>query len=279
MMANHWPLGLDILRTIIKADGDGHLMENFFGFHGKMGWTFSSNLLGAKSWGTVEPRNLEVMMGSKFEEWGLGPRRPIMFPVVGEGIFIQEGPAWKHSREVLRPQFAYGQYDDMGIFEEAVEDLFEAIEKEVEKGGVVELQGLFFKLTLDTTTAFLFGESVKSLLDMEEGEVGEQNFAQAFNTAQTYIQQRFRLGDFYWVAGGKKFKAACKSINDFTDRLIERGLGREKKKVLKEGEKGQYVFLDTVAEKVQDKDELRGQAINILAAGRDTTAALLSWVL
>jgi cytochrome P450 len=217
-------------------------------------------------------------------DWGMGPRRPITFPMFGDGIFTQEGPAWKHSRELLRPQFQHSQYDDMAIFEKAVEDLFTALDKEIETdGGVVDLQPLFYKLTLDTTTAFLFGESVKSLLEPEgkekKGEVGEQNFAQAFNTAQIYIQERFRLGDFYWLSGGKKFRNACRLVNEFADQLIDRGLNRGKKEVAKEGGKGKYVFLDTVAEKVKTRDALRGQAVNILAAGRDTTAALLSWVL
>lgn len=255
-------------------------MDTFLSFHRKMGWTFSNKILGAQSWGTVEPRNLEAIQSTNFEDWGMGPRRPITFPMFGDGIFTQEGPAWKHSREMLRPQFQHSQYDDMTIFEEAVEDLFTALEGEIEKGGgVVDLQPLFFKLTLDTTTAFLFGESVKSLSLLEPEEDGEHNFAQAFNTAQIYIQQRFRLGDLYWLSGGKKFQAACTSVNDFADQLIHHGLNREKKEVAKEGEKEKYVFLDTVAEKVKTRDELRGQAVNILAAGRDTTAALLSWVL
>lgn len=126
--------------------------------------------------------------------------------------------------------------------------------------------------------AFLFGESVKSLRDTHTEEKGETGFAQAFNEVQIYIQKRFRLGDFYWVYGGKKFRAACKAVNNFADRLIDHGLNREKADSAS-GEKGRYVFLDTVAEAVKTKDALRGQAINILAAGRDTTAGLLSWVL
>lgn len=264
----------------MQADASGHLMDTFLGFHRKLGWTFSNKLLGGQSWGTVEPRNLEAMMSTNFDDWGLGPRRPIMFPAFGDGIFVQEGPAWKHSREILRPQFNHSQYDDMDIFEEAVEDLFTAIDTTLEKeGGVLDFQPLFFKLTLDTTTAFLFGESVKSLRDTETEEQGEMGFAQAFNEAQIHIQQRFRLGDFYWMSGGKKWRAACKAVNDFADRLIDHGLNREKTDSAKVGEKGKYVFLDTVAEAVKTKDALRGQTVNILAAGRDTTAGLLSWVL
>ncbi|KAE9989347.1 hypothetical protein EG327_002824 [Venturia inaequalis] len=263
----------------MQADASGHLMDTFLGFHRKMGWTFSSTVLGGQSWGTVEPRNLEAMMSTNFEDWGLGPRHPIMFPAFGSGIFVQEGPAWKHSREILRPQFNHSQYDDMDIFEEAVEDLFISIDMTLKQdGGVLDMQPLFFKLTLDTTTAFLFGESVKSLRDTQTEEQEGMGFAQAFNEVQIYIQQRFRLGDFYWMAGGKKFRAACKAVHNFADRLIDHGLNRDKADGAGAGGKKKYVFLDTVAEAVKTRDALRGQAINILAAGRDTTAGLLSWV-
>jgi cytochrome P450 len=214
----------------------------------------------------------------------MGRRRPITFPFFGDGIFKQEGPAWEHSRELLRPQFQHWQDDDMALFEDTVQDLFTALDKEIKKGnGVVDLQPLFHEFTLDTTSAFLLGESVKSLLEPEveegKGEVGEQSFAQAFNTAHIYIQKRYRLGNFYWASGGRKFRAACKLVNGFADQLIDRGLNWEKKDFARDGERSKYVFLDSVAEKVKARDALGGQAVSILTAGRDTTAAIMSWVL
>ncbi|QDS75299.1 hypothetical protein FKW77_001309 [Venturia effusa] len=260
---NRWPFGLDHLSTVIQADASGHLMEAFLGFHRSMGFTFENRILGTYSWATIEPRNLEAIMSTHFEDWGLGPRRPIMFPAFGDGIFVQEGPAWKHSREMLRPQFNHSQYDNMDNFEEAVEDLFTAIEAAQEKGNdAVDVQPLFFKFTLDTTSA----------------DKGEMGFAQAFNEVQVYIQHRSRLGDFYWLSGGKKFRKACKTVSDFADWLIDHGLRREKISSATAGQKGKYVFLDTIAEAVKTKEALRGQTVNILAAGRDTTAGLLSWV-
>jgi len=192
----------------------------------------------------------------------------------GDGIFTQEGHAWKHSRELLRPQFIHSQYDNMAVFEEAVKDLFDILPRE----GVVDLQPFFAKLTLDTTTAYLFGESVRSLLDAEEDskdDIGEQSFAQAFNIAQSYIQDRFRLGNLYWLINGKKFRKSCRLVHSYADQLIDRNLNRHGK----EEEKGKYVFLDAVAENIPNRDALRGQTVNILVAGRDTTAVLLSWIL
>lgn len=56
-------------------------------------------------------------------DFGLGLRRPGCLPFLGEGIFVHDGLAWKHSREVLRRQFARVQANNLEIFEEFVEDL------------------------------------------------------------------------------------------------------------------------------------------------------------
>jgi cytochrome P450 len=201
----------------------------------------------------------------------MGPRREITFPMFGDGIFTQEGPAWKHSREMLRPEFVHKQYESLDVFRNAVDDLIAAIPA---NGGVVDLQPLFFRLTLDTTTAFLFGESVRSLRAPDSA--GEQTFADAFNTAQEYVAKRFRLLDLYWLIGGSKFRKACNDVHEFADQIIERNLSEKRQNSEAEGTS---TFLDTVAQNIPDRRALRSQIINILVAGRDTTACLLAWTL
>lgn len=190
-----------------------------------------------------------------------------MFPFFGDGIFTQEGDAWKHSRELLRPQFVHKQYDDLQLFQDVVDNLISVLPKQ----GVVDLQPLFFRLTLDTTTAFLFGDSVDSLKTPKMA--AESNFASAFNIAQDFVAKRMRLQDLYWLVGGKKFDAACKDVHWFADQIIDHNLSRESK----DDDSGKYVFLDFLEKNTSDRTELRSQIINILVAGRDTTACLLSW--
>src|SRR5271154_4809797 len=151
----------------------------------------------------------------------MGPRRKVMFPFFGDGIFTQEGTAWKHSRELLRPQFVHKQYDDLDVFRDAVDNLIGAIPKE----GVVNIQPFFFRLTLDITTAFLFGESVDSL--KKPGSTGESTFATAFNIAQDFIAKRMRLQGLYWLVGGTEFTRACENVHRFADQIIERNLSRD----------------------------------------------------
>ena len=199
----------------------------------------------------------------------MGPRREITFPMFGEGIFNQDGDAWKQSRELLRPQFHFKEYSDLSMFKDATDNLLKAIPA---AGGIVDLQPLFFRLTLDVTTEFLFGESIESLKVPEA--TGEQTFADAFNIAQEYVAKRFRLLDLYWLIDGKKFRDACKQVHFFADKIIDRNLLENSLE-----NQGKYVFLKAMADKTPDRTVLRSQIINILTAGRDTTACLLSWTL
>lgn len=185
----------------------------------------------------------------------------------GEGIFTQDGEAWKHSREILRPQLFHRKYENLDILRESVEDLLAAISN---AGGIVDLQPLFFRFTLDVTAAFLFGESTKSLRSPEVA--GEDTFASSFDTAQTYVAKRFRLLDLYWLIGGKEFYQACDRVHRFADQIIDRNLSPGSSDTTKDN------FLHSVNREVKDRDALRGQIVNILTAGRDTTACLLSWV-
>ena len=192
----------------------------------------------------------------------------------GDGIFTQEGAAWKHSRELLRPQLVHRQYENLELFAEPIDDLLNALPQ---VGGVVNLQPLFFRFTLDITTAFLFGESIHSLESPDAAQ--ENTFAGAFDFAQKYVVKRFRLLDLYWLIGGKKFHEACQTVHDFADHIIDQNLSSKSEGPHDSQDNARYVFLRSVAKAYPDREALRGQIINILAAGRDTTACLLSWTL
>jgi cytochrome P450 len=186
----------------------------------------------------------------------------------GEGIFTQDGDAWKHSRDILRPQLFHRKYENLEVFRGSIDDLLEALPS----AGVVDLQPLFFRLTLDVTAAFLFGESTKSL--RSPSVAGEDTFASAFDTAQKYVAKRFRLLDLYWLIGGKEFRQACERVHRFADQIIDRNLSSDEC-----SEEKKDNFLYSVNKEIADRIALRGQIVNILTAGRDTTACLLSWTL
>jgi cytochrome P450 len=150
---------------------------------------------------------------------------------------------------------------------------------------VFDIQELFFRLTLDSATEFLFGESVNSLssnFSPTSGPLaacgGEKGFAHAFTLSLDYLICRGWAQNLYWLINPPRFHRAVKIVHDVVDYYVDRVL--EAKSKLKDqissNENKRYVFLEALAEETQDRKTLRDQLINILLAGRDTTASLLA---
>lgn len=123
-------------------------------------------------------------------DYGLGVRHGVFAPLLGEGIFTQEGPAWKHSRELLRKQFVRARYQNLDHFREHVDNLLACLP---DPGGIIDLQPLFFKLTLDTTTALLLGRSIQSLKANFGSDGANKSCARNWDIAQGGLAKRFHL--------------------------------------------------------------------------------------
>lgn len=143
----------------------------------------------------------------------------------------------------------------------------------------MDLQPLFFHLTLDSSTEFLFGESVNSLTSADGSE--HQHFGQAFDLAQGRLPNRARLGKLIHLYRDREFHDACQTVHRFVDRIVFEALEKHnprdaEKSIDGIGEKERYVFLTEMIKATRDPKQLRDELLNILLAGRDTTASLLS---
>ena len=203
--------------------------------------------------------------------YGFGVRRAVFYPLLGDGIFTQEGLAWKHSRELLRKQFARTQYQNLDHFRDHVDNLLGCLPP---LHGLVDLQPLFFNLTLDTTTALLLGRSVHSLKPEADADI--RAFQESFNTAQEGLAKRFRIAPWQALYNPPKFRGACATVHGFVDNYINE---RKSKGTQRDQERSEYGFIDQLAGESRDTRSLRDQLLNILLAGRDSTACSLSWTL
>ncbi|PFH63112.1 hypothetical protein XA68_17756 [Ophiocordyceps unilateralis] len=226
---------------------------------------------------TVDPQNIKTMLALKFKDFGLGVNRTDNFrPLLGDGIFAANGQKWEHSRALLRPQFVRSQVSDLDLEESHVQALLTVLERSRQTDGwseFVDLQPLFFRLTLDSATEFLFGESVNSQLGATERHA---RFARAFDKSQDTLSLGARLGVKYWLVHNAEFRRNVAEVHGWVDRFvkmaIDRGCDGDEKTA---GAK--YVFLHALSRETQDPNELRSQLLNILLAARDTTASTLSW--
>ena len=81
------------------------------------------------------------------------------------------------------------------------------------------------------------------------------------------------------MVGGKKFRGACDFVHGFVDKIVADALAQEA--LLKRNGSGKegYPFIDALIRQTKDAKVIRDQLVNVLLAGRDTTACLLSWTL
>jgi len=195
---------------------------------------------------------------------------------------------WHNSRQLIRPQFVKDRLSDIDIFEQHSQVLISKIEQSEE----IDTLDMMFRYTLDAATHFLLGHSVDSL------EVPKTAFADAFSNAQRVQSLAVRVGyaaeDVYrnlpltiysplnWAVPRKRmgFYDSVKVINDFVSTFIDTALALspeelEKKTSHDEG----YTFLHAIAGYTRDRRTLRDQIVNVLLAGRDTTACTLTWAI
>ncbi|OBT54283.1 hypothetical protein VE04_05732 [Pseudogymnoascus sp. 24MN13] len=223
-------------------------------------------------------------------------RRRNFFPLLGNGIFTQDGAGWEHSRTMMRPQFARDQVSDLDLEEQHVQNLMRAIVPNANGWtDTIDLQVLFFRLTLDSATEFLFGESVDSQLVGLPGYVKDSSrdasedgdvVVAAFDKGQSVLATRSRMQGLYWLYNPSDFKKSCTDCHAFIDHFVRLALSKDlpsaaEKSAPADAEKGKkekYVFLEALAAETRDPIELRSQMLNILLAGRDTTASLIGWV-
>ena len=139
---------------------------------------------------TIEPAIIKTILATDFDSYSLGDsRKKMMIPFLGQGILTTDGPAWQRSRDILRPNFSRTQIsgDNMAMFERNVQNVIRAIPRD----GLttVDLHDLFFSMSLDIATEFLFGEGVGLLKEGTEKTDGKADeFVKAFGYAHNTLE-------------------------------------------------------------------------------------------
>lgn len=269
-------LGISTFRAIRKASKEDKLLELSYERFQRYGNTLTISVLGTPVYMTVEPENVKTVLATNFDDWNLTDRRKRSFmPLLGRGIFTTDGVAWRHSRELLRPNFVRSQVGDLATFEVHVTHLIKNIPRD---GSTVNLQDLFFRLTIDSATEFLFGESVNCLAPGAAEDDGAK-FAEAWNRSQEDVGETSRNGPVALLFRRSTFGQDIKYVHEFADKYVRRGLElRNTYDVEKADPKHseRYVFLNELVKQTRDPVQIRSELLNVLLAGRDTTASLLS---
>ncbi|KAI0383033.1 cytochrome P450 [Hypomontagnella monticulosa] len=265
-----WPLGLDLLKVQFNAFFSGHTLEALTDYI-TIAETVRLELWGVTGYITTDPENIETILSTRFDDYGLGNRRVASFPLLGEGIFSQDGPPWKHSRDLIRRQFVRVQKQTIQAFSPHVEKLVSKLYEAAEGSNIVDLKPFFFEFTLDTTTELLFGEPHSSLPKEDRDALRD-----SFDYAAVGVGIRVRLADLAPLYNPAKFRRACGVVRDWATFFANKAL-KYKDEFGEEKASEKYSFIIDLWREMKDESLVRDQLLHILIAGRDSTAALLSW--
>lgn len=264
--------GLDFVLKNVRTFRNHVYLQELLNRYRVLGTTYSVRVFSRRGIITCDPENIKTILSTRFKDYSLGNRTAIMGPLLGKGIFVNDGEQWSHSRALLRPNFVRDQIADLGMLEEHLKNLLALVPRD---GTTVDLQELFLRFTIDSATEFLFGHSLHTLT---QGTERDRQFGEAFSYALDDMALQFRLGP--WRAlrrANPQALLAYDTCRAYVDHFVDEAIAyRDNKRGEDVGNQQRYYFLRELAKATNDRDKIRDELLNILIAGRDTTASLLS---
>lgn len=271
-------LGNDMVRKVIKAARSKSLLGFWKGLLEEYGYTYTTNsLLRGRTIHSAEPEIAKAVYSTNFADYSAAPARVSFKKLQGDSIFTLDGPAWSHSRSLMRPIFAKDHVADLGLLENHFQALLSLLP---EDGETVDLQPLFLRFTLDSATEFVFGQSLNTLRPDNSAWQGQLH--EDFDIVLQDALNRIRMSILYPFFKDKRAPAAIRNVHARAENYAREAL--ERCTTAKNSDRGEeantskrsYSLLDELAQHTGDIRIMRNEAVTLLVAGRDTTASLLS---
>jgi cytochrome P450 len=222
--------------------------------------------------------SFEAILKTQWEDFIARPARQVPLDgLVGPGVLTADGALCKTHRKLMMPSFSKKALEDLSIYSDHFDRFLEHLPRD---GEVVDLQDLFFRLTMDSSTAHLLGCSSNTLATTSEVSP-EPELAGAFDRAQRAAVEKFALGWADRFRPQPQYRRDTRRVWEFAERYVNVALKRKRERKTLSGGKPdlqmkQANFLDEISERTDDADEIHKGALHLLVAGRDSTASLLS---
>ena len=232
------------------------------------------------------PAEFKQVLDTNFLKYEKGPQfHTQFFDALGDGIFNSDGAAWKEQRRTSAHLFTSLQLENRmaEVFQRRAQQVASVL-KATKPGETVDMQRLMYCYTFDAIYEIAFGKEVNSM----GGVPADLEFQQAFDFVQKHTADRFFQLPFTWrlrkaLNIGKEAKntEALKVMREYVARVI-----RERR-----SEEQAYGQTDLIAllemqnatnrasgdGKVYSDAEIIDFITNFTIAGRDTTAAMMTW--
>lgn len=267
------PLGLPIVGNLFVAARNkerwlDYILENTI----KYGSVWTQDMNGIRYWIISDPECCDYFLKQKFAAFERGPHRlEQLGELLGNGIFNANGKEWKLHRGLAKHLFRSDFIDRCMVpeFAKHAAGLLDTLRSHAESGEPLEICQMFMRYTMASFLSLGLG------CEFEEKDMKE--FAAAFDYAQREVSSRAFVPFWKWRIPAS-FTRAIQTLDDFVYRTIEKRKS-EGIEALKDKTDIMSQFLVRTDDNGQPftPQYLRDVFINFLLAGRDTTAALLTW--
>lgn len=289
--AGQGALGVFGIYKILKALYHQTNSESFVQWTDSMGnqiHTCRHNIMGDDLFLTRDPENLKAICVTQVDDYDFSDRRmKILEPLIGTGVLNNSGEAWKHSRALLRPQFARELLSDLEMEERHLNDVWPLIDKGLADNGwtgVTDLQNIFFDMTMGISIDFLLGHKT----NVHPGQVANRKgsdtkallMREHYAAASVWTYIKFLFGKTHWMVPSWSLRYRSGKIREFFRPFIRAALDRLDEEVdASLTSDGRFVFLDELVKSTRDPVKLENEIVGTLAAARGTTAAFLTWTI
>ncbi|KAK0460387.1 cytochrome P450 [Desarmillaria tabescens] len=288
---------ISVSRRLVHGFEIGCPLDIIHAWSEEYGYTYSYTSILDKSVVTMEPEHLKAILSTQHHDFPKGDDFFSMTEsLLGTGIFNSDGDIWKSRRAMLRPLFNKERISDLDIFERHTSSALTQIEKRLREGYPVDVQDAAARFTIDTATEHLCGKDVGSTSAQFPYPPGSQqkislpldnhpsdSFLRASSEAQRQLLLRVLMGP-YWPLREfftDKLKPLRKVINEFFEPLLVDTLERKSRGTnapnVEKDEKEFVSLLDRLVQSTNDKKSIQDGLVDILIAGRDTTASLITF--
>ncbi|XP_030953786.1 noroxomaritidine synthase-like [Quercus lobata] len=239
---------------------------------------------------TSDPMNINHMLSKNFSNYTKGQKFQEIFDVLGDGIFNSDSDSWTYQRKLLHTMLKDNKFKL--FFEQFVKGKVEKslvpVLDHISSFGIeVDLQDIFQRFTFDSACLVVLGFD-PNCLSIEFPDV---SYAKSFDQLEECLLYRHIVPERWWklqrrlqIGSEKKLSHAWKVFDEFVYECIstkreEVTLKKEELKfnlltaIVMEEQEGEMSTTITKSDKF-----LRDTATNLLAAGRDSISAGLTWL-
>ncbi|KAE8697541.1 CYP704C1 protein [Hibiscus syriacus] len=231
---------------------------------------------------TSEPVNVEYMLKTNFDNYGKGHyNHSLLRDLLGDGIFTVDGDKWRQQRKVSSYEFSTRVLRDFSsvVFRENVARLGNRVSEAANSNETMDIQDLFMKSTLDSIFKVAFGVELDSMCG---SNVEGKEFAAAFDDSSAltlfrYVDIFWRIKRFLNIGSEAALKKNVKVVDDFVYKLINNKIEQLRDAKDDSAMKKEDILTRFLQVSDTNPTYLRDIILNFVIAGKDTTAATLSW--